>query len=225
MSRSHDSNPLESLLSTRRRVRRWQQTSREALQLLATEDGRMAISAEWETLIRAVIADAALHPVQTAKYGVLIPTGMMSVEAGFHLPDLDISLIGIQHHRYFLFHGPFAAYLLYRFFRFLEDKYDTDTLVDRVIRLVGGSVASGVSLGIGIHCLTDLFQPKSIQFPVIGSLVNGTLIDDNLWLFGSALYSMHVSREIVACVFARDLASARQYFQDRWNRLTPDGEE
>jgi hypothetical protein len=41
---------------------------------------------------------------------------------------------------------------------------------------------------VGCHLLLDVFQPKAVIFPFFGSLVEGTLVDDNLWLLGNALW-------------------------------------
>ena len=40
-----------------------------------------------------------------AQVAVLVPTGLFAFDQFFSLPDMDISMLGIGSHRYFLFHS------------------------------------------------------------------------------------------------------------------------
>lgn len=100
-------------------------------------------------------------------------------------PDRDIALLGIQYHRYFAFHSalvPLALYwLLVRIRRPLW-----------LLSLFAGVVA-GAGLAFGVHLLVDVFQPKSVVFPLVGTPVRDTLLDDRLWFLVNALASATVS--------------------------------
>ncbi|HUV07501.1 MAG TPA: hypothetical protein VMX75_07210 [Spirochaetia bacterium] len=100
-----------------------------------------------------------------------------SFVAGFVLflrfPDLDIRLLGIGYHRYFLFHSaiiPVLGLVLLR-------KHD---IKNHVVFLFYGFLC-GLSLSIGFHLLLDVFQPAAVKFPFVGSLIDGTSIDDRVW--------------------------------------------
>ena len=97
----------------------------------------------------------------------------VSAAALFKFPDLDIPLLGIGNHRYFLFHSaivPLAAWYALRRWRF-----------------VGLALVAGFALGVGVHLFTDVFQTKSVVFPIVGTLVRGSSVDDRLWEGGNAL--------------------------------------
>ena len=59
-----------------------------------------------------------------------------------------------------------------------------------VWRKVFGVAAATSVFAIGCHLTVDAFQTKAVLFPEIGSLVEGTLVDDNIWLLSNALYSV-----------------------------------
>jgi hypothetical protein len=43
-----------------------------------------------------------------------------------------------------------------------------------------------------VHLIIDVFQPKAVLFGAFGSLLSGTLIDDNLWLGANGLISIAI---------------------------------
>ena len=91
----------------------------------------------------------------------------------FRFPDLDIKLLGIGKHRYFLFHSAIVPLLLWRFSRSLQQI--------AVIGFILTIFIGGFLVGVGVHLVTDVFQTAPVKFPFIGSLVDGTSIDDRLW--------------------------------------------
>ena len=42
------------------------------------------------------------------------------------------------------------------------------------------------------------------MFPGIGTLVDGTLVDDNIWLFGNAIYCFKVADHLYALALGDD---------------------
>ena len=97
----------------------------------------------------------------------------------FRFPDLDIRLLGIGKHRYFLFHSaivPLGALWAARKLQNIS-----------ILGYLTTAFAIGFLAGVGIHLLTDVFQYKAVMFPFIGSLIDGTSIDDRLWEGGNAL--------------------------------------
>ena len=97
----------------------------------------------------------------------------------FRFPDLDIKLLGIGKHRYFLFHSaiiPLVAVWLHRKIRSVP-----------VLGIIAVAFVVGFLAGVGVHLVTDVFQKTKIYFPFIGTLVDGTSVDDRLWEGGNAL--------------------------------------
>jgi uncharacterized protein len=95
-------------------------------------------------------------------------------------PDLDIAIFGIGMHRFFLFHSALIPILLIIIFKIIFTLDSTITLI------VSGFLGS-FTAGIGVHLFTDLFQAKAIMFPFIGSLIDGTSLDDRIWLIVNTL--------------------------------------
>ena len=116
--------------------------------------------------------------------------------AGFALfirfPDLDIKILGIGYHRYFLFH---SAILPVIGFFFLQKVKSSSSL-----KSVLTGFFCGMSLSIGFHLALDVFQTAAVKFPLIGSLVDGTSVDDRLWEGTNALVSISLGY-----YFARNL--------------------
>ena len=88
-------------------------------------------------------------------------------------------MLGIGKHRHFLFHSavvPLTVLWVARKLRHIS-----------IVGSLAATFAIGFLAGVGIHLLTDVFQFKAVMFPFIGSLVDGTSIDDRLWEGGNAL--------------------------------------
>ena len=94
-------------------------------------------------------------------------------------PDIDIKILGIGWHRFFLTHSatvPFALYLLSRMAHFRHG-----------VRSFLGGVATGSAAAIGIHLLTDVIPEKTVRFPFFGNLWYGSYLDDRLWIIVNAV--------------------------------------
>ena len=92
----------------------------------------------------------------------------------FKFPDLDITLLGLGAHRYFLFHSCCLVAVLF---------YAGGKAGPRVpLAIFFRSLVAGCGIGIGIHLFADAFQAHPVKFPFLGSLVDGTSLDDRLWL-------------------------------------------
>ena len=74
------------------------------------------------------VATGLLHDgYAVAKAGVLIPVGLFGLSHGMTFPDLDISLLGIGYHRFFLFHSALGLVGLRYFYRqWLEKQTEPD---------------------------------------------------------------------------------------------------
>ena len=90
----------------------------------------------------------------------------------FRFPDLDIPLLGIGNHRYFLFHSALAPLALWAALRPARRERG---------RVVLAVVTAAFAFGVGLHLFTDVFQTKNVVFPFVGTLVRGTSLDDRLW--------------------------------------------
>jgi hypothetical protein len=97
----------------------------------------------------------------------------------FRFPDLDIRFLGIGKHRHFLFHSAIVPLITLRVLKPIRRISFLNVIVT--------AAAIGFLVGIGVHLFTDVFQTKSVYFPFIGSLIDGTSIDDRLWEGGNSL--------------------------------------
>ena len=106
-------------------------------------------------------------------------SAVVSAVLFYRFPDYDISLLGIGNHRYFAFHSAAIPVL---FLVFLHSRRPLTALTWILM-----SVACGAGSALGVHLLIDAFQKKAVIFPIIGSLVDGTFVDDRLWLLANSL--------------------------------------
>ncbi|HHV61703.1 MAG TPA: hypothetical protein GXX51_03565, partial [Firmicutes bacterium] len=120
------------------------------------------------------------------KASVLIPIGLWGFTEGFPAPDLDIKILGIGNHRFFLFHSALGLVILRHLYRLWVEKNEKpEKWVSHVRRKVAGMLLGGYAVGVGVHLAIDVFQPKAVIFPFFGSLIDGTMVDDNIWLLGN----------------------------------------
>jgi len=148
------------------------------------------------------------------KMAIIVPVGSIILGNGFKFPDSDISILGIGNHRFFLFHSAIGVYALkkaYDYYLLHSSSAKKDDTVSKVIKKVAGTALSGFAAGVGIHLLTDVFQPKSIVFPFIGSLIDGTLIDDNIWLLANSLYCFKIAKDVFVIAWGDDLEVVKEY--------------
>ena len=158
----------------------------------------------------------------TGKMTVLTPVGMFGLWEGFAAPDWDITTMGIGYHRFFLFHSAIGLAVLRRFHRQWQAHLaQTDnSFGGQVKQKLAGALLGAGAAGVGLHLLVDVFQPKSVVFPFFGSLVEGTLVDDNLWLLGNSLWAFKISRDVFTLVLADEAAVARNYAEQQFGDLT-----
>ena len=148
------------------------------------------------------------------KMAVLVPTGLFSLSAGFGFPDKDISLLGIGNHRFFLFHSGVAVWMMRKVYEAqLARTGDSRLLRDRVVNKIVGVAAGTAAFGVGCHLFVDILQPKSIVFPFLGSLVQGTLIDDDLWLLANGLWCFKMGSDMLTLALGDDLPKVKAYVQ------------
>jgi len=116
-----------------------------------------------------------------------------ALQAGMALPDVDIGLLGIGAHRSPIFHSaaiPLAAACGMRWLR--RKIHARNPSLARWVGGIGDTVVGLGAMAVGAHLLIDVFQPKAVLFPLIGSLVGGTLVDDGLWLGANGLASIAI---------------------------------
>ena len=158
----------------------------------------------------------------TAKMTVLTPVGMFGLWEGFAAPDWDISTLGIGYHRFFLFHSAIGLAVLRRFHqKWQAHLAQTDnSFGGRAKQKLAGALLGAGAAGVGLHLLVDVFQPKSVVFPFFGSLIEGTLVDDNIWLLGNSLWAFKISRDVFTLVLADEAAVAKKYAEQQFGDLT-----
>ena len=148
------------------------------------------------------------------KMAVLVPTGLFSLSAGFGFPDEDISLLGIGNHRFFLFHSGVAVWMMRKVYEAqLARTGNSSLLRDKVVNKIVGVAAGSAAFGVGCHLFVDIFQPKSIVFPFLGSLVPGTLVDDDLWLLANGLWCFKMGADMMTLALGDDLPQVKAYVQ------------
>ncbi|MBS3938991.1 MAG: hypothetical protein KGZ50_10535 [Peptococcaceae bacterium] len=167
-------------------------------------------SPEFLLTAKAQIEAALKATYNTAKLGVLVPVGMWGLTTGLGFPDLDINLLGIGRHRFFLFHSALGLVILRKFYlNWLDSQEHPEAWSNRVRQKISEAILGSFAIGVGAHLLTDVFQPKAVIFPIFGSLVNGTLVDDNIWLLGNSLWAFKIGHDIFSLVLSDELASAK----------------
>ncbi|MBE3584331.1 MAG: hypothetical protein IMX01_09500 [Limnochordaceae bacterium] len=173
-----------------------------------------------------------------------VPVGMWAFGSGLALPDADIALLGIGRHRFFAFHSGLLIWgmeqLYRRYLRAVSDapRKAAEEVSDDISDVIGDgrsdSASTGVNrspgwaqkvagvglgtaaVGVGLHLLIDVFQPKSIVFPFFGSLVDGTLIDDGLWLLGNALWCFRIARDVFVLALGDDLGAVAAWVKQEF---------
>ena len=97
-----------------------------------------------------------------------------------------------------------------------EPRPEKEAFANRVIRKLFGVAAASSAFAIGCHLTIDVFQPKSVVFPGIGSLVDGTMVDDNVWLFGNAIYCFKVADHIYALALGEDYDRVKNFVAEHF---------
>lgn len=156
--------------------------------------------------------------------GILIPLGLLSWAGalrGYAFPDVDIKLFGIGMHRFWLLHSALAAWVLREFVTY-ADKSKLPRPLGKILAATG----SGAALGIGIHLVKDgsfgLFDgQKSVVFGIPGlwtkgTLIEGTLVDDNIWLLVNGLWAMKISSDLAVLAFGEDVQQVKAWVEERF---------
>jgi len=123
--------------------------------------------------------------ILTMKRLLSFAAALVGIFAFISFPDLDIRILGIGAHRNFLFHSV-AIVLILHLFMMKKDSSKSHWLILN-------SILVGIGIGMGIHLAIDVFQRKAVLFPFVGSLVDGTSLDDRLWLGANSLGSFLIS--------------------------------
>lgn len=149
-----------------------------------------------------------------------VPAGLL----GLSFPDFDISTVGIGHHRFFLFHSAIVPTLLRRAYRHYVTGSTTEGSPGIGTRMLGAAL-SAFAAGVGVHLLVDgVFQPgKAVLFPVFGSLVTGTLVDDRVWLIGNGLWCLQIARDLLVFAVGDQLATIRTRVDDEFASIRTHG--
>ncbi len=206
---TQDDDPL------RRLVGRWILPRRIALKVA---EGVERLSAtgmfgpEFYEEVRRQAGQWREYSASAGKLTVLMPTGYFAVGAGCQFPDLDISHLGIGSHRFFLYHSGVGVWVLKKLHQaaLAYVGEERGSLKDLVVRKMVGVALGAGAFGVGVHLLVDTFQPKAVIFPGIGSLVNGTLVDDRVWLLGNALWCFQMSQEFFVLALGEEMGWVKE---------------
>jgi hypothetical protein len=156
---------------------------------------------------------------------VILPTALAGISTGNIIPDLDIRVMGLGWHRYFLSHSALGAHLLKRFWESHND-FVSRNPDDKTGKLVGTFLAAG-ALSLGIHLLADgsfgIFDgEKAVVWGIPGigkvdTLIEGTLIDDNLYLLGNSIWAFKTAKDILVITYAKEV----KLFKGLFSRFLP----
>lgn len=91
----------------------------------------------------------------------------------FSFPDIDISLLTIKYHRFFLTHSVILPLILLLLSR---------TMKTHFMKNAHMLVMSAFTSGITLHLATDIVPRKPVNFLVVNTLIRGTYWDDRLWI-------------------------------------------
>ena len=144
---------------------------------------------------------------------VYVPVGLTGLFNGLILPDLDIVMLGLGAHRYFMYHSAIGLAVLKRLYRIWSEKQKGGGSLQRAFRKVCGVALAGCAVGVGIHLVSDALHPKTVIFPFFGSLISGTMVDDTLWLLGNAVWAFKIAADTFVLVLAEDEISAREWLK------------
>ncbi|OUS00291.1 hypothetical protein A9Q84_00125 [Halobacteriovorax marinus] len=121
----------------------------------------------------------------------LTPKGSIYVfflSVGLYLPDLDLALLPILHHRSIITHSILLPFLL----ALIIEKYLKEKLP-----LNYSYITSGLYAGIGIHLMADVFSPATgfgaIYFPWPMKMSIGILTYP--WLIFNGVYAFHKTQK------------------------------
>lgn len=154
---------------------------------------------------------------------VIAPIGAWQFMKGLAFPDRDIPTLGIGRHRFFLFHsslGVVALRYLHRLWLEREFNGGEPGILGRAAMKVTGAALGAYAMGVGVHLAIDVFQPKAVIFPFFGSLVDGTLVDDNIWLLGNSLWAFKIAKDVIVISFAPELDAAKEYVRTTFGDLS-----
>ncbi len=146
-----------------------------------------------------------------AKFAAFVPSSIIGFKLGVGFPDNDIRIIGIGNHRYFLFHSGISVYIFKKMYDAYIMRSTKKGKPDKFVEKIIGVLIAGGAFGTGVHLLTDVFQPKSVVFPFFGSLVDGTLIDDDIWLLGNALWCFKLGKDLLITSIGDDLDRVKSF--------------
>lgn len=163
----------------------------------------------------------------TLQAGILIPVSLTGFFRALSMPDLDIKLLGIGWHRYFLFHSSLGLWVLKEFFNTYNEfteKGDCSNITGKIF----GAIGAGGAAGIGLHLLKDgafgYFEgEKSVVFGFPGifkrnTIIRGTFLDDNLWLLGNSLWAFKISKDIFVIAFGKEIEDVKKFVKEYFNR-------
>jgi hypothetical protein len=147
---------------------------------------------------------------------ILVPSAFWGIGVGYHVPDHDITMLGIGHHRYFLYHSAASALILRKLFVAYQRRMGrTEGVEPTLSDKVAGGLLGSLAVGVGIHLGIDVVQPKAVIFPFFGSLISGTLVDDNVWLLANSLWAFRCAADIFVLSFGDDLERVNS-LRRRW---------
>jgi len=177
------------------------------------DGSKMFTDPEFISKVREQSSALIEHGSTVAKASIILPAGAWGLGHGLSAPDADISILGIGSHRYFIFHSAIGLAILRHFYRKWH-KSGKDGLVKKA----SGALIGGLAVGVGLHLASDAFHPKAVIFPFFGSLVDGTLVDDNIWLLANSIWAFRIGYDVFALAIGDEISQVKKFVADKfWN--------
>src|SRR5690606_7263138 len=91
------------------------------------------------------------------------------------------------------------------------DRYVSNEIARTALRQATATAGAGLSIGISVHRLRDAFidrnQTVRVRVPFLGglgTLLDGTYLDDDIWLGANGLYALKLAGDMLVMGFGED---------------------
>lgn len=117
------------------------------------------------------------------RLGLVAVMGVVCGVLAFHIPGLEVAVLGEQGRGLFLFYSAVLPVALLFLCSWLEEG-------GVISQLLATGAAIGAGVALAIRLAIELFSPAPyVTFPIFGTLFADTLVDERGWLAANATVS------------------------------------
>ena len=121
------------------------------------------------------------------RLGLVAVMGVVCGVLAFHLPGLEVDLLGERGRGMFVFYSAALPVALLLLCSWLEES-------GLISQLLATGAAIGAGVALAIRLAIELFSPAPyVTFPLFGTLFEDTLVDERGWLAANAMVSALVA--------------------------------